>query len=229
MKQKFIQQNKEIFTGVGKFDKPYHIELAKNAVPVVKPPRRVPLKVKEKLKDALDLLVQKQIISKVNEARDWVHNLVIVEKLDGNLRLCLDPRNLNKYVKKEQHPIPTLEEITAKLGGASYFTVLDLKEGFHQVELDEESKKLCSFSTPFGVYQYNRLPFGLTTAGEIFQRKNEENFGDIPNVIIYIDDVLIYGKSLEEHDKFLNMVVERAKNLNIKFSDKKVQLKQHEV
>lgn len=228
-KEDFIAKNLDVFNGVGSFPGKYKIKLTENAIPVVKPPRRVPLKILKPLQNSLEALIEKNIISKVNEPRDWVHNLVIIEKSDGTLRLCLDPRNLNKYVKKEQHLIPTLNEILPKLNNAKYFSVLDLKEGFYQVELDEESRKLCTFATPFGSFNFNRLPFGLSTAPEIFQRKNEENFSNIPNIAIYIDDLLIYGKTIEEHDEALRNVINRARELNIKFNPKKLQYKVKEI
>lgn len=172
-----------------------------NAASVVKPPRRVPLKIMRTLQKTLDVLIEKNIISKVNEPRDWVYNLVVIEKSVGTLRLCLDLRNLNKYVKKEQYLIPTLDEILPKIKNSKFVSVLDLKEGFYQVELDEESRKLCTFATPFGAFHFNRLPFGLSTAPEIFQKKNEENFSNIRNIAIYIDDILVYGETLEEHNE----------------------------
>lgn len=229
VKKEFVNRNRDIFEGVGKFKGQYKITLMPNAQPIVNPPRRVPLKIIKPLKSALDELLEKGIISRVEEPRDWVHNLVIIEKSNGSLRLCLDPKNLNKYVKKEQYLIPTLDDILPKLNEAKYFTVLDLKEGFYQIELDKESRKLCTFATPFGSYQFNRLPFGLSTAPEIFQKKNEENFSDIPNVLTYIDDILIYGKDKIAHDETLEKVLSRARELNIKFNENKIQLEQGEI
>lgn len=172
-KEKFIRKNKEIFEGIGKFPGKYKIVLKDGATPVANPPRRVPIKLKQKLKEALDDLERKKIISKVNGSRDWVHNLVIVEKADGTLRLCLNPKHLNKAIKKQQHLIPTFEEKTVDLEEAKFYTVLDIKQGFYQVELDEDSKPLVAFSTPFGIYEFDNMPFGLATASEVFQYKNE--------------------------------------------------------
>lgn len=110
------------------------------------------------------------IISKIEEPKTgWVSKLVIVGKPDGSLRVCLDPRNLNLAIQRPKNIlIPTLEEISEKLCNKKYFTVLDLKEGFWQVVLDEESSNLCTFSSPFGLWKFNRLPFGLNMAPEYF-------------------------------------------------------------
>ena len=189
----------------------------------------MPIKLHSKLLDTLNKLQELKVISKVNEARDWIHSLVLVEKKDGTLRLCLDPRNLNKFIKKQPCLIPTLEEITLKVNNAKHFSVLDLKDGFWHIILDKESQKLCTFSTPFGNYQFNRLPFGVSSAPEIFQCYNQQVFGDINNVMIYLDDILVEGKTQEEHNEALNNVIERAKQFNIKFNESKFQYNVSEV
>lgn len=125
--------------------------------------------------------------------------------------------------------IPTLDDLKAKLSGITYFTVLDLKDGFYQVELTEESSNLYSFSTPFGTYKFLRLPFGITVAPEVFQRMNENIFGDIEGVFIYIDDILVTGKTEEEHNRRLEIVMQRAKLNNIIFNSEKLQYKVPEV
>lgn len=107
------------------------------------------------------------------------------------MRICLDPQDLNNFLKKEQYLISTIEDITFKLQNAKYFSVLDLKDGFWHIELEGNSRKYCTFNTPFGIYQFIRMPFGISTAPEIFQKRNEENFADLPGVVIYIDDIMI--------------------------------------
>lgn len=104
-----------------------------------------------------------------------------------------------------------------------------MKESFYHLSLDEKSSNYCTFNTVFGLYKFNRLPFGLSNSAEIFQKVNEENFKDIPNVIIYIDDLLIAAENEYEHDKTLNLIVERATKLNLKFNKDKLQFKVKEV
>lgn len=228
-KDSFIKQNQDVFMGLGKFNKKCTLKLKKNAQPVARPPRRVALAIKGKLKAHLDSLEKRGIISKFDEPTEWLSNVVIIEKNDKSLRLCLDPKDLNEALEREFCVIPTLDEIRSKLQGQNYFTVLDFKEGFYQVELNEESSKLCAFGTIFGVYKFNRLPFGLNCAPEFFQKLNNKNFGDIQGCLVYFDDLLIYGDCPESHDRALNNVIQRARQLNVKFNSAKIQYRVNEV
>ena len=140
----FIKRNKDVFSGIGNFKDKLRITLKEDAKPVARPPRRVPLSIRSRLKEKLCELERKKKIEKVNELSDWVSNIVVVEKTYKSLRICLDPHDLNKNIKKGYVLIPTLEEIQTKLTDKKYFTVLDLKDGFYQVKLDDKSSKLCT-------------------------------------------------------------------------------------
>lgn len=228
-KEMFVSKNNDLFEGTGIFNSTCSIKIDENVEPIVKPPRRIPESVKDKLKDKLKFLEKDGIISKVESPEGWVNNLVIVEKPDGSIRLCLDPQDLNKVIKREYYLIPTVEELIPKLCNKSVFTVFDLKDGFYQIKLDDKSSELCKFNSPFGCYKFNRLPFGISIAPEIFQKFNEKNFGDIPGVVIYFDDMLICADNEKEHDEILNKVVERARKLNVKFNLRKLQYRVTEV
>lgn len=154
---------------------------------------------------------------------------MVVEKRNGELRLCLDPQDLNKALIKENFLIPKLEELSARLSHMKYFTVLDLKQGFWQIKLDERSSNICTFSTPFGCYKFKRLPFGLSVAPEVFQRYVSNYFNDLPGTTAYIDDLLVSGKTQQEHDTNLKKVLERARKINIKFNPDKLQYKVNSV
>ncbi|GBL79545.1 Transposon Ty3-I Gag-Pol polyprotein [Araneus ventricosus] len=169
------------------------------------------------------------VVSPVDKPADWVNSLVIVEKPNGKLRICLDPRNLNKAIKREQYVIPSVDEIIRRLEGKQCFSVLDLKEGFWQIPLDKDSAELCTFNLPFGCYKFNRLPFGICSAPEVFQKKNQKLFGDIKGFEIYFDDLIIVGKNKEEHDKISLEVLERAKENIIKINPNKFQFRIEEV
>lgn len=95
--------------------------------------------------------------------------MVIVPKKDGSLRICLDPRDLNRAILREHYPLPTIEDVATRLHGAKVFTVLDVSKGFWHVELDEPSSFLTTFHTPFGRYRWRRMPFGISSAPEVFQ------------------------------------------------------------
>lgn len=229
-KDNVINENIDLFQKLGKFPgEPYHIELKEGAKPVVDAPRRVPIALHKKLKSTLDELEAQKIVRKVNKPTDWVNSLVVVEKPNGNLRICLDPRNLNKCIKREHHIIPTAEELISRLEGKTVFSVLDLKNGFWHVPLDSDSADLCTFNSPFGRYQFLRLPFGIISAPEVFQKRNVQIFHDIEGVEIYFDDIIVTGRDGIEHDKTLNKVFERARECDIKFNAEKFQYRVSEV
>ena len=119
----------------------------------------------------------------------------------GKLRVCLDPRDLNRAIKRDYHPLPTLEDITAKLSKAKFFTKLDARSGYWQVKLDQDSSMLTTFNTPFGRYRFLRMPFGVHSAQDVFERLIDKTFGDLPGVAAIIDDILVYGETKQEHEK----------------------------
>ena len=123
----------------------------------------------ERLQETLDNLVQQDILAPVTEPTPRVNSMVVVPKKDGKLRICLDPKDLNRAIQREHYPLPTIEEIATRLHGAKLFTVLDVRHGFWHVPLDEPSLLLTTFNTPFGHYRWKRMPFGISSAPEIFQ------------------------------------------------------------
>lgn len=226
-----MKEYSDLFRGLGCFNKEYKIHLRENARPVAHAPRRVPQAIMKKLKMKLDELVTNGIIERANGFNEWVSHLVTVEKKDKerSLRLCLDPQELNENIIDEHAYIPTYDDVVSKLNGMKFFTVLDLKDGFWHVKLAEESRKYGTFATPFGNYRFLRMPFGIKTAPSAFQQMNYDNFGDIENVIIYFDDVLIMGRDKKEHDETLKRVLERAREKNVRFNVNKIQFSLEEV
>ena len=123
--------------------------------------------------------------------------------------MCLDPRDLNKAIRREQYRIPTAEDIASRLSGKKLFSIVDEKDGFWQVNLDEESSDLCTFNTPFGRYKFLRMPFGIKSAPEVFQKKNEALFGDIDGVEVIYDDIIVAAENEEQHDKIMTKLLQR--------------------
>jgi hypothetical protein len=228
-KQLFISKYQDIFCGLGKLPFKYDIQLRDDAVPVVKQLQRIPFSLYERLKFTLNDLEKQGVISKVTNPTDWVNNLVIIEKTNKSLRLCINPLHLNKYIKREYYNIPTCDEIVNKLSGKSVFSVIDMSNGFHQIELTKKSSYLCTFITPFGRYKFNRLPFGLSSSPEVFQRECLRIFGDIDGVSVYFDDLIIAANDEKEHDLILETVIERARKNCVKFNSEKLQYKKAEV
>lgn len=219
----FISEYADIFDGLGIIKRNQQLIVSPTERPIAKPPRRIPAKIVDRVKQKIDELEATGIVERVDEPAQWVHNLVVVEKPDGSVRLCLDPRELNNALLDEFFMIPTLEDISQKIHGAEFYTVLDLKDGFYQIELDVEASKLCTFSTPFGCYRFKRFPFGLKMGPELCQKYNTEHFGKIDGTAIYLDDILVTGKTKTEHDSNLRKVADIAREKNIKFNLKKLQ------
>ena len=210
------------------------IQIDKSVTPVIHPPRKVPYAYKDKVKEELDRMESEGVIIRQTEPTQWVNSMITVVK-PNKVRICIDPRDLNEAIQREHFPMKTIEEIVAEMPNAKVFTVLYAISGFWQVELDEESSKLCTFNTPFGRYRFTRLPFGIKSAPEVFQRYMSEMLQGIPGAQpipgadAVVDDNLIWGASVEEHDERLRMMLERARVYNLKLNKKKCQLRQDEV
>ena len=130
----------------------------------------------------------------------WV---VVVPKKSGEVRICVDLKALNNNVLREVHPIPKVDETLAHLAGAKIFSKLDANSGFWQIPLSDDSRLLTTFVTPNGRYCFNKLPFGISSAPELFQKKMQHILEGLKGVLCHMDDVLIFGSNKDEHDKNL--------------------------
>ncbi|CAH2091003.1 unnamed protein product [Euphydryas editha] len=230
-KDKFILKHQSVFQGVGKLPGKYTIVTKPFDQQICHPPSRIPNCLLDPLKCELDRLENRNSIVKVDKISEnsCINRIVIVEKSNKNVRLCLDPSDLNKYIIKKPKILPTLDQLAIKLKGKKFFSVLDLSEGFHHLTLDEESSWKCCFATPFGVYRYLVLPYGLMNAPELFQDVLESYFSKFNNVVVWADDILVMGNSAEDHDRALIEVINKAKEIGIVFNKNKFQYKQKEV
>ena len=134
------------------------------------------------------------VICAENEPTDLVNGIVTPIKKNGDIRVCLDPRPLNRAVKREHYKLPTREEVTAQFANAKYFSKLDASKGFWQLKLDEESSKLTCFNTPFGRKRFLRLPFGIKSAPEVYHKAVRALFMDIPGVDTSMDDIIVFAE-----------------------------------
>lgn len=214
----------DLFKGVGCLPGKYHIVIDKSVPPAVCASRKIPHGQRDQLRDELKTMEQKGIIRKVSHPTQWVHPLVLVAKKDDGIRVCLDPRELNHAVQRAHFHLPTLAELAARLHGARYFSVLDANSGFWAVQLDEESADLCTFATPFGRFQFLRLPFGINCASEVFHAKVRQLLEDLEGVENYIDDIIIWGPTKEIHDQRLKKLLDRAREINLKFNKNKCKI-----
>ena len=213
----------------------HHLELEEGAVPVVHPPRKVPVALKIQLKEELERLEDLGILARVTEPTPWVSSMVLVRKPNGKLRICIDPKDINKILKRSHYPMPTIEQLLPELNRAKVFSTLDVKNRFWHVELDADSSKLTTFNTPFGRFRWCRLPFGLSSAPEEFQRRQHQAVEGLPGVNSIHDDILVFGEGNTvgeaslNHDRNLHALLQRCRERNITLNQEKVQLRRTKV
>ena len=207
----------------------YHITLNPDAKPVQQPPRPVPVHLKDAYKQELDTLEQQGVIKKITQYTDWVNSIVLVKRKNNTIRVCLDPRQLNKNIATSKHLMRRLDDILPEMSGAKFFTVADTKNGYWHISLDEESKLLTTFNTPWGKYCFERLAFGLTCAGDAFQQQLDQALSGLKGVTGIADDILIWGHTEKDHDAALNQLLQRCKDIGIHLNREKFQYKQRTV
>ncbi|XP_040195565.1 uncharacterized protein LOC120928557, partial [Rana temporaria] len=161
----------------------------------------------------------------------WAAPLVLVRKKDGNIRFCVDYRKINQITHKDAYPLPRIEESLTALGSSAYFSTLDLTSGYWQVPMAPEDREKTVFTTPMGLFEFNRMPFGLCNAPGTFQRLMEHCLGHkhFETVLLYLDDVIIYSKSYEDHLKHLAKVFQILIKHGLKVKPSKCYLLKTEV
>ena len=215
--------------GVGLFEGEADLKLSPGAVPVQLPPRNVPLSVLPNLKKELDKMEKEGIIRPCPETTEWVHNLVIAVKKNGDLRICLDPKNLNKYLIRNIHYTASWEDAQHSFKNGKYFSTLDVKSGFWTKLLSKRSQLLTAFNTPFKKYCFIRMPFGLSISSEVFCQHMDQAVQGIPGTFPCADDVKIQGSTSERHDLHILETVERAKKAGLKFNPNKCFVKKERI
>lgn len=157
--------------------------------------------------------------------------IVVVRKKNGEVRLCIDYRKLNLQTIKDAYPLPNLEESFTALTGARWFSVLDLKSGYYQIEMNESDKSKTAFVTLLGFWEFNRMPQGITNAPSTFQGLMERCMGDLhlKEVLVFLDDLIIFSNTLEEHEARLLRVLNRLKEYGLKLSPDKCKFFQFSV
>ncbi|XP_033103634.1 uncharacterized protein K02A2.6-like [Anneissia japonica] len=197
-----------------------------DAHPIIHPPRKVPIALKDKLKTELDRLEHTGVIQPVtDEATPWVNSIVVVDR-PNKTRVCLDPRDLNKVIKRRHYRMPTIDDILPHMHNAKIFCVL-AKDGYCQIKLTKKSSRLTTFNSPFGRYRYLRLPFGLISASEEYQRSQDQSLQNLEGVKTIVDDILVIGTgdTMEDvicnHNKNLANLMKRATAVDLKLNKHK--------
>ncbi len=178
----------------------------------------------DKLRQALNEMEEREIIRK--SSSEFASPLVLVWKKSGDLRICTDFRWINARTIKDAHPLPHQADALAALGGNAYFSTMDLTSGYYNVEVHEDDRKYTAFTSPFGLYEYNRLPQGLCNSPATFMRMMLTIFGDqnFNSLLCYLDDVLVFAPTEELALERLEMVFKRLKTHNLKLAPKKCHL-----
>lgn len=205
-----IREFPKLFEGLGKLKGEYKIYLKRTSKPYsLNCSRRLAIPLYGPLKKELQLLKDQKVIFPVEKPTPYCAGIVVRPKEDGNIRLCVDYTELNKNICRSRYQLPSVEECLAQIGKANFFSKLDANKGYFQLPLEENSKLLTTFITPFGRYAFNRMPMGIKCASEVFQQRMHALVEGIEGVVCCQDDILITGKTMREHDERLNRVLRR--------------------
>lgn len=225
---KLLEKHKHIFstsdTDIGQCDRIKHrIDLLPGfETPFKQRHRRIPPTMIEEVRQHLDQLLSAGIIRKSKSP--WASNVVLVRKKNGKLRVCVDYRTLNDRSIKDAYALPRIEEVFDILKGSKYFSTIDMKAGYHQVEIEDTHKERTAFTVgPLGFFEYVKMPFGLSNSPATYQRLMEECLGDYNMTIcvIYIDDLIVFADTFEEHLRRLDLILTRLHECKLKLSPEK--------
>ena len=187
-----VEKYDDVFEGIGCLPGKLHLETDKNVTLVQHSPRKIPVALKDYINSKLYQMIKQGILNNVNQPTNWVSSFVAVKE-PGKSRKCIDPKDLNKALKRNHYYIKTLDDILPNPTKAKVFSVLDAKDSFHQVELDNESSYLTTFWSPKGRLRWLRMPFEINPASEEYQRKQEEILEGLKGVETIHDDILVFG------------------------------------
>ena len=191
--------------------------------PVAQRHRRIPPQLFQEVKQHLQELLDKGVI--IPSKSDYAAPIVLARKKSGALRLCVDYRSLNTKCRRDRFPLPRIEESLDVLGGAQHFSTIDLASAYNQVKVHPDDRHKTAFTTPMGLYEYVRMPYGLSNAPATFQRLMQTVFRDemLQTLIVYLDDIIIFSKDINEHLNRLRIVLSKLRQHGLKIEPKKCQ------
>ena len=226
------QKYPSLFRGIGKlknFEVKLHID--ENVQPVAQAARRIPFHLRKRVAATLRDLESQGIIEPVlvGTSKPWVSPVVIIPKNDDTVRLCVDMRMPNRAIKRERYPSPTVDDLIHALNGATVFSKFDLRSGYHQLVLSEESRSITTFVTHKGIMRYKRLNFGTSSACEIFQHAISKQITDIDGVLNISDDLVIFGKTQADNDRALHNVCKRFQEVGLTLNKDKCKMNEHKI
>ena len=193
--------------------------------PRQQPHRSIPFHARGDIEKELERLQRLDVIERVEGPTPWISPIVVGPKKSAEVRICVDMGEANKAVKREKHLMPTIDDLIADLNGATHLSTRDLSSGYHQLELAPESRFVTTFSTHVGLRRYKRLPFGIYAASEIFQESIKELLTGLPGCKNISNDIIVFGKGKDEHDKILRGVLQRLKENSTRTNASSVRVK----
>ena len=216
------QQYPEAFEGVGKLkNKQISLDIDPTVKPIAQPYRRIPFNLRGKIRDKTTELLDMGIIEPVEGPAPWVNPVVIVPKNNAEIRLCVDMRQANQAIMRRRYPIPTVDEVLHTMNGSKVFSKLDLKWGYHQLELSPESREITTFATPDGLFQYKCLLFGVCSASEQYQHEIASALAGIEGVENISDDIVVQGPDTETHNRQLHQTIEHLQECGLTLNAEK--------
>ena len=204
-----------------------------DATPRKQPVRRMPFAARSEVARQLKDMQENGVIQASKSP--WSSPVVLVQKKDGSLQFCVDYRELNSVTKADTFPLPRIDDLLDQLGKAKYFSTLDLASGFWQIRMHPQSQEKTAFSTPQGLYEFRVMPFGLTNAPSVFQRLIQQVLmrlnpeSGTSFVAAYIDDILVFSTTIQEHLRHLQLVLERLQQVGLKLKPAKCRFARKEV
>ena len=217
------------FDWIGDMSGEYNIKTNSSIPPVQHGRCKVPIEHKAEIEKELNEMVRQGIIVKQMELTPWVSSLTYPKKPNGKLRICLDPKDMNKAIIRENHKAPTLEEIAHVLTGATKFSKVDSNKAFFRMHLTKRASLLTMFNTHLSRYCFLRVPFGLKMSQDIFQMWMDDIVAQCPGILVIHDDVFIYWKDDNDHDANLVNLFNVAQKEGLVFNSAKCAIKQESV
>lgn len=217
------------FDCIGDMAGEYNIKIDPKVPPVQHGRRKVPIEYCEEIERELKDMERQGIITKQVDPTPWVSSLTYPKKANGKLRICLDPKDLNRAIIRENHKAPTLEEVTHLLTGATVFSKVDGNKAFFGMRLDHQSSLLTTFNTHLGRWRFLRVPFGLKMSQDIYQMRMDDIVVLCPGVLAIHDDIFIFGKDLQDHDECLINLFNVAQKEGLVFNGAKCAVKQDSI
>ena len=228
-----LEQNRDVFAfnskQLGRTGIVQHVIDTGDSLPIRQRPYRVGPATQKEINSQIEEMLANDVIQP--SVSPWASPVILVTKKDGKKRFCIDFRKLNAVTSKDSYPLPRTDDTLDRLQGTRYFSTLDLMSGYWQCEMHESSREKTAFITYGGLYEFKVLPFGLCNAPSTFQRSMESVLGDLKwkVCVIYLDDIIVFSKTFEEHLEHLSAVFDRFREANIRLKPSKCTFGQSKV